>query len=554
MTAEDGAGAASGAAFSGTAASGTAPSGTAPSGAAPSGGASPDRAPSATASSGAASSGAPLAERLTGFVRALRGHGIRIGPGETVDAAAVLEVLGLADRERIREGLAAALLRADRQRSVFDAAFELYFPLGVGELTGAWEAPAADRDELRARIAAALAAGDVAALNRLAGEAVELLGRYGTSSESDGWSAHQTLDRLRPQTLLAGILAAQRAGGGGGGGGGSGFGPGNGAGGGFGAGAGAGAGAGGAGGAGAGPGSGGSGSGGFTDRLDADEIRRRIEDFRERVRTEARRRVAERRGAALIAQRGIARSADQVDFLIANREQLVELRRTVQPLARKLATRLAARRRRAARGRIDIRRTLRRSLSTGGVPLRPAYRRHRPARPEIVLLCDVSGSVAGFANFTMLLVQAMRDQFSKVRVFAFVNKVDEVTHLVTTGEADPAELGRRIAEEAAISGWHGSSDYGTALGEFAERHLDAVGPRTSVIILGDARTNGFDPNEAALRRVAGRARRVHWLNPESPELWSTGDSAAHVYAEVVEMHACRNARRLGELVTRLLPV
>ncbi|MFF7260712.1 VWA domain-containing protein [Streptomyces sp. NPDC008159] len=518
MTAVDGAGAASGAAASGTAFSGTTPS------------------------------GAPLAERLTGFVRALRGHGIRIGPGDTVDAAAVLEVLGLADRERIREGLAAALLRADRQRAVFDAAFELYFPLGVGELTGAWEAPAADRDELRARIAAALAAGDVAALNRLAGEAVELLGRYGTSSESGGWSAHQTLDRLRPQTLLAGILAAQRAGGGGGGGGGSGFGPGNGAGGGFGAGAG------GAGGAGVGPGSGGPGSGGFTDRLDADEIRRRIEDFRERVRTEARRRVAERRGAALIAQRGIARNADQVDFLIANREQLVELRRTVQPLARKLATRLAARRRRAARGRIDIRRTLRRSLSTGGVPLRPAYRRHRPARPEIVLLCDVSGSVAGFANFTMLLVQAMRDQFSKVRVFAFVNKVDEVTHLVTTGEADPAELGRRIAEEATISGWHGSSDYGTALGEFAERHLDAVGPRTSVIVLGDARTNGFDPNAAALRRVAGRARRVHWLNPESPELWSTGDSAAHVYAEVVEMHACRNARRLGELVTRLLPV
>ncbi|MEU6800438.1 VWA domain-containing protein [Streptomyces neyagawaensis] len=524
MTAVDGAGSASATASSGTAAPDTAPSGD-------------------------ATSGAPLAERLTEFVRALRGHGIRIGPGETVDAAAVLEVLGLADRERIREGLAAALLRADRQRAVFDAAFELYFPLGVGELTGAWEAPAVDRDELRARIAAALAAGDVAALNRLAGEAVELLGRYGTSSEADGWSAHQTLDRLRPQTLLAGILAAQRAGGGGGGGSGSGFGPGNGAGGGSGAG-----GAVGAGGAGAGPGSGGPGSGGFTDRLDADEIRRHIEDFRERVRTEARRRVAERRGAALIAQRGIARSADQVDFLIANREQLVELRRTVQPLARKLATRLAARRRRAARGRIDIRRTLRRSLSTGGVPLRPAYRRHRPARPEIVLLCDVSGSVAGFANFTMLLVQAMRDQFSKVRVFAFVNKVDEVTHLVTTGEADPAELGRRIAEEATISGWHGSSDYGTALGEFAERHLDAVGPRTSVIVLGDARTNGFDPNAAALRRVAARARRVHWLNPESPELWSTGDSAAHVYAEVVEMHACRNARRLGELVTRLLPV
>ncbi|MDW8805649.1 VWA domain-containing protein [Streptomyces scabiei] len=475
--------------------------------------------------------GSALADRLTAFVRALRGHGIRIGPGETVDAAAVLQVLGLADRERIREGLAAALLRADGQRAVFDSAFELYFPLGVGELAAARGAAAGDREELRDRLAEALAANDTAALTRLAAEAVELLGRYGAPG-AESWSAHQTLDRLRPQTLLARILAGARADGG--------------------EGAGApGAGARSASGSGAGSGLG---AGGFTDRLDADEIRRRIEDFRKRVGTEARRRVAERRGAEMIARRGIARGADQVDFLVASREQLVELRRTVQPLARKLATRLAARRRRAARGQIDIRRTLRRSLSTGGVPLRPAYRRHRPARPEIVLLCDVSGSVAGFANFTMLLVQAMRDQFSKVRVYAFVNRVDEVTRLVTNGEADPAGLGRRIADEAAVSGWHGSSDYGSALGEFAEHHLDAIGPRTSVIVLGDARTNGFDPRADALRRIAARARRVHWLNPESPEQWGTGDSAALVYAEIVDMHACRNARRLGELVTRLLPV
>ncbi|MDX2784980.1 hypothetical protein PV379_47930, partial [Streptomyces caniscabiei] len=150
-----------------------------------------------------------LPDRLTAFVRALRGHGIRIGPGETVDAAAVLEVLGLTDRERIREGLAAALLRADRQRAVFDAAFELYFPLGVGELTGARGASAGDRDEFRERLAEALAANDTAALTRLAAEAVELFGRYG-SPGSDGWSAHQTLDRLRPQTLLARILAGAR--------------------------------------------------------------------------------------------------------------------------------------------------------------------------------------------------------------------------------------------------------------------------------------------------------------------------------------------------------
>src|SRR5205823_10134490 len=256
----------------------------------------------------------------------------------------------------------------------------------------------------------------------------------------------------------------------------------------------------------------------FTDRLDRDEIRRRIERFRGNVRGEARRRVAELRGRERIARQAIAPTLDQVEFLQASRGQLAELRRTVQPLARRLATRLAARRRRAARGQIDLRRTLRRSLSTGGVPLRPAYRRHRPARPEIVLLCDMSGSVASFANFTMLLVQALRDQFSKVRVFAFVNGMDEVTELVTKGSADPAALGTRILTEADVTRWDGHSDYGRALGEFTERYLDAVGPRTSVLILGDARTNGGNPNLPAARRIIGRDRHAYWLNPESAAL------------------------------------
>ncbi|MFG3052445.1 VWA domain-containing protein [Kitasatospora sp. NPDC048239] len=464
--------------------------------------------------------------RLTGFVRALRGHGLRIGPAETVDAAAVLDVLGLADREQMRAGLGAALLRGEGQRAVFDAAFDLFFPLGVGDPESARVDPAPGgprqdapeqgasprdaREDLRERIAAALAADDRAALARLAGEAVAAFGRYGSGSTptSDGWSAHQTLGRLAPETLLARVLAALREG--------------------------------------AAP--------DFTDRLAADEIRRRIQLFRTMVGTEARRRVAELRGTERIAERAIAPSPDRIDFLAAGRDQLAELRRTVHPLARKLATRLAARRRRAARGQIDLRRTLRRSLSTGGVPLRPAYRRRRPARPEIVLLCDVSGSVAGFADFTMLLVRAMSDQFSKVRVFAFVNRTAEVTDLVTKDGADPARLARSILTGAKVMGYHGNSDYGSALGEFAERHLDALGPRTSLLILGDARNNHRDPNLRALRAIAGRARRVYWLNPEAPALWRTGDSAAAAYAEVVEMHSCRNARRLGELITRLLPV
>ncbi len=447
-------------------------------------------------------------ERLAAFVKALRVQGIPAGPAETVDAAAALEVLGFDDRELVREGLAAALVRRGGQRAVFDAAFDLYFPAGIG----APERARSDTtlEELREQLAAALTAGDEQALAQLAGLAVDMLGQYGSASgPGGGFSAHQTLDRLQPQTLIARVLAAMRGGGA---------------------------------------------RGEFTDRLDRDEIRRRVEGFRGQVRTEARRRAAEVRGRERVAKHAIAPAADRVDFLIASRSQLAELRRTIQPLSRKLATRLAARRKRTTRGQIDLRRTLRRSLSTGGVPLRPAYRHRRPGRPEIVLLCDLSGSVAGFANFTMLLVQALRDQFGKIRVFAFVDSADEVTHLVTTGVADPEKLGARMLAEAALVRWDGHSDYGGSLAQFTANWLDAVGPRTSVLILGDARTNGGDPNLDAVRAIKSRARHVYWLNPERRSLWSTGDSAALEYADVVEMHECRTVHQLSTLVTRLLPV
>ncbi|GGR51147.1 VWA domain-containing protein [Streptomyces roseolus] len=458
---------------------------------------------------GAAAEG-PVA-RLTGLVAALRDHGFGIGTGETVDAGLALEAVGFADRERMREALAATLLHGERQRPVFDRVFDLYFPAVVTapEGHGAGPGDAAALAALRTRIAEALAAGDAALLDRLAAEAVAGFGGYGSGPGTDGWSSYQALSRVRPETLLARVRAART-------------------------------------GAGQEP--------DFADRLLDDEIRRAVEGFRERVRTEARRRVAERRGRDEVARRAVAVTADRVDFLLAGREQLDELRRTVRPLARKLATRLAARRRRAARGAIDLRRTLRGSLSTGGVPVRPVLRRRRPGRPELVLLCDVSGSVAGFAQFTMVLVQALHDQFSRVRVFAFVNRCDEVTGLLSPGAADPAGFGERILAGARLTGRHGQSDYGTALAEFAERYADAVGPRTVVFVLGDARTNNTDPRPEALRLIAERARRVHWLNPEQPALWGTGDSVAPLYAELVDMRPCRNARRLGDLIARLLPV
>ncbi len=458
-----------------------------------------------------------LAGRLVEFVGALRSKGIPAGTSETVDAAAVIDVLGMSDRSLLREGLASALVRRGGQRDVFDMTFDLYFPAGVGASQAAREMDEDfDLDDLRDLLAMALAENDLRTLEQVAELAVELLGRVGEAGPTGGWSAYQTLERLRPQTLL--VQALQQRGEGGGG---------------------------------SGPGQGQGQGGDFTDRIERDEVRQNIDRFRAMVAGEARRRTAELRGRDVVTRHAVRSGSDRIDFLSANRQQLEELGRSVRPLARKLATRLAARRRKAHRGRIDIRRTLRRSMSTGGVPMHPVFAKPHPTRPELVLLCDVSGSVSGFSQFTMHLVQAMSGQFSKIRVFAFVNAMAEVTDLV---KEDSDDLSARISREARITKWHTSSDYGEAFADFYADHMAAVGPRTAVLILGDARNNNQDPNLAALHEISQRARRTFWLNPESSMRWGLGDSIAPTYAEIVEMHEVCNVDQLTKFVTRLLPV
>ncbi|MCR3718154.1 MULTISPECIES: VWA domain-containing protein [Prauserella salsuginis group] len=474
-----------------------------------------------------------VAGRLVEFAHALREHGIAVGTGETVDAAAAAEAVGLADRERLREALAASVLRGAAQRPVFDGVFDLYFPTAHGTSETTVDEPATPA-QLRDQLLDALVAGDDARVRALAATGIDLFGGYGAASGGQGgqgtqgttgeaggnggsaarlsgWSAYQTLSEVRPQALRARLRDAIRE--------------------------------------------------ARTDGLDgepADALADReaaagIAAFTDHVRAEARRRTAELRGRDRIARHAVAPQTDLVSFTSATAEQFAEMRRAVQPLSRKLATRLAARRRRATRGRIDLRRTVRRSLATGGVPMRPVMRRRRPGRPELVLLCDMSGSVAGFAQFTLLLTQALSDQFSKVRSFAFVSRTDEITELVRAGRDEPENLADRIVAEADLTQVGMSSDYDGALQTFADGWGDVLGPRTSVLILGDGRTNGAPPNLPALRAMAERARHVYWLNPERESSWGTGDSEAHRYAREVPMFECRTIRQLSRLVTRLLP-
>ena len=250
---------------------------------------------------------------------------------------------------------------------------------------------------------------------------------------------------------------------------------------------------------------------------------------------------------------GIPQLSENVEFLRASGEQLRQMRRVVAPLARTLATRLAARRRRSRAGEIDLRKTLRKSMNTGGVPIDVVLRKPRPARPELVVLCDVSGSVAGFSHFTLLLVHALRQQFSRVRVFAFIDTTDEVTHLFGP-EADLAMAVQRITRESGVYTRDGHSDYGNAFASFHEKYPTVLSPRSSLLVLGDGRNNYRNPEVDLLHQMVTESRHAHWLNPEPRHLWGSGDSAVPRYQDVITMHECRNGKQLAEVIDGLLPV
>ncbi|MEU0500369.1 VWA domain-containing protein [Nocardia sp. NPDC005998] len=453
-----------------------------------------------------------LTDRLVEFVGLLRDHGISAGPSETIDAAGAMLALGLSDRNRLRSGMAACLLRRNGQRAVFDQLFDLYF-LTAETPRSATPSTAESVDALRDRLVDALARDDRDAVTELARQALTELGGYGgvgtgmtsspvSTASGAGWSSYLTMKSLRPEELVERIVA---------------------------------------------------GMGGDLDTtVRTIEADRRLREFRTAVQTEARLRSAQLRGTEYIARRGVESSTDRVDFLGAREQDLAEMRRLVNPLARKLATRLAARRRKAVRGQIDMRRTLRRSMATGGVPIDPVLRARKHGRPDLVVLADLSGSVTGFAEFTLQLVQALQDQFSRVRSFGFIDTCDEITGFFTPGERPVPGTAARIVRDSKVARF-GSSNYGEALQGFVDNYLDALGPRSSLLILGDARTNRTDPNLAALRAMSDRAKHAYWLNPEPARSWSSGDSAAHVFAEHITMHECRNVKQLAEVIGRLLP-
>lgn len=228
----------------------------------------------------------------------------------------------------------------------------------------------------------------------------------------------------------------------------------------------------------------------------------------------------------------------------------VDLYRAVRRLAELSATRPGRWSTRGGRGRVDLRATIRRSLSTGGLLADPILRARRRDRPRLVLLTDVSGSMGQAARLALLVCHAFSRHFSSVRTYAFVNTMRDVSRCLQRGSADE---GIERAVDAVVAGRSAAtSDYGAALASLWPDHVAALDERATVVIFGDARTNFRPPNAELLDDLRARVAEVLWLNPEPRAYWGLGDSAADVYAPRCDaMVECRRIDQLVEVVSDL---
>lgn len=445
--------------------------------------------------------------RLLEFNQALRDAGIPVAISEGIDALNAMGHVDITQREPFRAALAATLIKDEAQRPAFDTLFDLYFGTGRGPQAQE-ERDASDatvtRDELLEELRTAIRDGDGQAISDIARRAVGRFGRLEGSSSREWFSNYEVLRTLDPNTLIERLQQEIDE----------------------------------------------AGISGFEAQVMRDEFDRRMRAFRDAVLADTRRRVAEYRGPEAVASYAVQPLPEDLNFLSATAD-MAELRKAIRPLARKLATRVALKRRRSRRGHLDIRRTIRHSLSTGGVPFETAHRHRAPHRPELFILCDVSSSVARFARFALMLTHALSAQFSRVRSFAFVDAIDEVTRFFEH-EDFIAAVDRMNAEAGVVSD-DGHSDYGSILDRFEARFGKDVGPKTTLLILGDARTNYRARKAGALKALADRAHHTYWLNPEPMNDWDTGDSAASEYAAVIDqMVEVRNLRQLEAFIERTL--
>jgi uncharacterized protein with von Willebrand factor type A (vWA) domain len=451
------------------------------------------------AAAGEAELSAAILGAVTAFAAHLRQLGVPVSLSEVVDAAAALSCTDLLDRARVRTAMRLTMVKRAEDGGLFEAAYDLAFPArdqpgglgrappqdaGQGQESGQATAAAPD---LLARLVAALRRGSATPLDVLARDVVAAFGGLHTAMPPVGGAGtsryhhYRVLRQLDVSALLqrsmqlddvAALAPLER-------------------------------------------------------RLASAAGQERLEEFRAALGAELRRRLAEINGLAASLEQ-LRDSTLDVEFLRAGPAELAAMRDTVRPLARRLAAKAGRRARLRSTGRLDMRRTMRRALSTGGVPAYPALRRRHRSRPHLLVLCDVSGSVAEFAKFTLSLLHALHAELPRLRSFVFVDGPHEITDLV---ETSPGVIDTRVLlSRPGVVRDDGHSDYGAMFGRFSREYGSRLAPETTLIVCGDARSNYRPPRPELLAALATRVRRIYWLNPEPRAEWDTRDSVMSAYA------------------------
>ncbi|MDH3754003.1 MAG: VWA domain-containing protein [Acidimicrobiia bacterium] len=482
----------------------------------------------------------PLLELLTGFISELRAAGLPVSLTENLDAMEAVTHIPLEDRDAFKYALGATLVKNHAHWRAFETVFEVYFSLRGREydlVDGDWDADGlADDDErdadgqgeghgegrgggggdglspeeLAELLYQSLLRGDQTMMRAIARQAVKRFAGMEPGRPVGGtYYLYRTLRNLDLDGVLERLMQQTRQ---------------------------------------ESPDP----LTSFEERLEQDEFETRIDKLKKEIEAEIRRHLVADRGVEAMAKTLRKPLPEDVDFMHATREEMLSLRKAIQPLTRKLAVRLARKRRHGRKGALDFRNTVRHSLSYGGVPAEPKFKYPRPSKPEIMVIADISGSVAAFARFTLHLVYALSGQFSKVRSFVFIDGLDEVTSYFD-GVEDITEAVHRVNTEADVVWVDGHSDYGHALEVFWERYGRDVNAKSTVMILGDARNNYHASQAWIIKEIEQRARHVHWLNPEPRSYWDTGDSIVGEYGIHCDgVWEVRNLRQLEKFVETLV--
>lgn len=417
-----------------------------------------------------------LAARLVELGEELRAEGMSVGTSELLDAFAALEAVPWTEPDDFREALAATLAKSPEDRRIFDLVFDRFLFRAV-ELEAVTRdvreghryrgGERIDLDALSEAVREAIAEGRDGEMRDLARLAVVSFGRQGDGSGVVGVDVQRIRRNLGLQSQ-AGAQAGERN----------------------------------------------------LDRTQIARFERHLRRELERLQIERTQKLPPARPLADL-DRSLPTSPTQ---------DLAAVHRAVAQLKRRLATVGQDQRGRRRRAVVDVRRTMRASLETGGVPLRLRYRPQRPRRPEIYVLCDVSTSVTSASVFFLSVLHALHDSFRKLRSFVFIERISEVTD-VFERERDFRKVSERISREGGVADVSGYTDYGRVWREFAAEIAEDLGPRSTVIVLGDARTNGRDPHPEVFAEITRRADRTFWLNPEPRLYWNYGDSVMAVYEE-----------------------